>query len=168
MRIVWIDPNFFYLYPNSIQTGGVVQFCPIKSFWQSKYTLWNIPVRILNCHSVKRSMHPRFQAIRLLLISAGQIHMMSKDTINCPIVQLSVRKRASVRTEWEKALSRLRSRPQPGALTLRISQENSIFSTSRKRRMGSLFSSPRTSCLDPFLIDHFPLLTSQGSVRRGL
>ena len=34
--------------------------------------------------------------------------------------------------------------------------------------MGSLFSSPRTSCLDPFLIDHFPLLTSQGSVRRGL
>ena len=27
MRIVWIDPNFFYLYPNSIQTGGVVQFC---------------------------------------------------------------------------------------------------------------------------------------------
>ena len=81
---------------------------------------------------------------------------------------LSVRKRASVRTEREKALSRLRSRPQPGALTLRISQENSIFSSSRKRRMGSLFSSPRTSCLDPFLIDHFPLLTSQGSVRRGL
>ena len=86
----------------------------------------------------------------------------------------SVRKRASVRTEREKALSRLRSRPerlrrpQPGALTLRISQENSIFSSSRKRRMGSLFSSPRTSCLDPFLIDHFPLLTSQGSVRRGL
>ena len=28
MRIVWIDPNFFYLYPNSIQTGGVVQFWP--------------------------------------------------------------------------------------------------------------------------------------------
>ena len=27
MRIVWIDPNIFYLYPNSIQTGGVVQFC---------------------------------------------------------------------------------------------------------------------------------------------
>ena len=27
MRIVWIDPNFFHLYPNSIQTGGVVQFC---------------------------------------------------------------------------------------------------------------------------------------------
>ena len=73
-----------------------------------------------------------------------------------------------MRTEREKALSRLRSRPQPGALTLRISQENSIFSSSRKRRMGSLFSSPRTSCLDPLLIDHFPLLTSQGSVRRGL
>ena len=87
---------------------------------------------------------------------------------------LSVRKRGSERKEREKALSRLRSRherlsrPQPGALTLRISQENSIFSPSRKRRMGSLFSSPRTSCLDPFLIDHFPLLTSQGSVRRGL
>ena len=151
MRIVWIDPNFFYLYPNSIQTGGVVQFCPIKSFWQSKYTLWNIPVRILNCQSVKRSMHPRFQAIRLLLISAGQIHMMSKDTINCPIVQLSVRKRASVRTEREKVLSRLRRRPQPGAPTLRISQESSFFSSSRKRGMGSLLSSPRTSCLDPFL-----------------
>ena len=29
MRIVWIDPNFFCLYPNSIQTGGVVQFCPV-------------------------------------------------------------------------------------------------------------------------------------------
>ena len=27
MRFVWIDPNFFDLYPNSIQTGGVVQFC---------------------------------------------------------------------------------------------------------------------------------------------
>ena len=26
-RFVWIDPNFFDLYPNSIQTGGVVQFC---------------------------------------------------------------------------------------------------------------------------------------------
>ena len=25
-RFVWIDPNFFDLYPNSIQTGGVVQF----------------------------------------------------------------------------------------------------------------------------------------------
>ena len=31
MRIVWIDPNFFYLYPNSIQTGGVVQFCHLVS-----------------------------------------------------------------------------------------------------------------------------------------
>ena len=38
----------------------------------------------------------------------------------------TVRKRASVRTEREKALSRLRSRPQPGARTLRILQENSI------------------------------------------
>ena len=27
MRIVWIDPNFFHLYPNSIQTRGVVHFC---------------------------------------------------------------------------------------------------------------------------------------------
>ena len=79
-----------------------------------------------------------------------------------------VRKRGSERTEREKALSRPRRRPQPGALTLRIPQDNSIFSSSRKRRMESLFSSPRTSCLDPFLIDHFPLLTSQGSVRRGL
>ena len=80
----------------------------------------------------------------------------------------SVRKRASVRTEREKALSRLRRRPQPGALTLRIPQDNSIFSSSRKRRMESLFSSPRTSCLDLFLIDHFPFLTSQDSARSGL
>ena len=39
--LIWIDPNFhencldwsklFYLYPNSIQTGGVVQFCPNNS-----------------------------------------------------------------------------------------------------------------------------------------
>ena len=84
------------------------------------------------------------------------------------IVFFAVRKRASVRTEREKALSRLRRRPQPGALTLRIPQDNSIFSSSRKRRMESLFSSPRTSCLDLFLIDHFPLLTSQDSARSGL
>ena len=35
MRFVWIDPNFFYLYPNSIQTGGVVQFCPYMTFKSS-------------------------------------------------------------------------------------------------------------------------------------
>ena len=42
------------------------------------------------------------------------------------ISSMSVLKRGSERTEREKALSRLRSRPQPGARTLRILQENSI------------------------------------------
>ena len=32
-RFVWIDPNFFDLYPNSIQTGGVVQFCPFQNMY---------------------------------------------------------------------------------------------------------------------------------------
>ena len=32
MEFVWIDPNFVDLYPNSIQTGGVVQFFALAHF----------------------------------------------------------------------------------------------------------------------------------------
>ena len=91
-RNIFFDESFakYGIHKNYSQGG----FCSvvdqqsgitIKSFWQSKYTLWNIPVRILNCQPVKRSMHPRLQAICVLLISAGQIHMM----INCSSCPLS-------------------------------------------------------------------------------
>ena len=124
---------------------GSIPFLPESACESTRKSIWEQNLRASNCNGIP---------CLLILLEI--------------VITWTVRKRASVRTEREKALSRLRSRPQPGALTLRISQENSIFSSSRKRRMGSLFSSPRTSCLDPFLIDHFPLLTSQGSVRRGL
>ena len=73
------------------------------------------------------------------------------------ITQKSVRKRASVRTEREKALSRLRRRPQPGALTLRIPQDNSIFSSSRcgEWSLSSHRRGPRVSTSSSSIIFRF-------------
>ena len=122
---------------------------------------------IILCNQGGRSFR-RTQKMPSILFVGAYLLIGNKNIIFARITKFAVRKRGSERTEREKALSRLRRPPQPGALTLRIPQDNSIFSSSRKRRMESLFSSPRTSCLDLFLIDHFPLLTSQDSARSGL
>ena len=66
-----------------------------------------------------------FANIVIIIISI-RTNLIVQYSLSSTSKHHSVRKQGSERTEREKALSRLRSRPQPGARTLRILQENSI------------------------------------------
>ena len=85
MRIVWIDPNFFYLYPNSIQTGGVVQFCPF-SYLGACAKSWCVCVCTRSC-CARANCSKKEEKSNEICLSPSRWTRNTKKIPNCPELQ---------------------------------------------------------------------------------